>query len=97
MDSSVTLQPIAGVEKARAKGTRRMGDALPMGNIPRVKATGRATSEKVEKVREQAEKAVTFLSVTENATSVVKRATLQPTARAEEQTRLTKDPRRASR
>ena len=96
MDSSVTWQRIADVEKAKAKGMRRMGDALPMGNTPRVKATERVTTEKVEKAKDRAAKAVTFLSVTENATNAGKRVTLQPTARPEEPTKSTRDPHRAS-
>ena len=91
MDFSVTLQPIAGVEKAKAKGTQRMGDASPMGNTLRVKATERATSAKEEKAKDQVVKVAMFPSVTGNAISAAKRVTSPPTARVGERMRLTRD------
>ena len=91
MASSVTLRPTADEEKAREKGTRRMGDALPMGSTPKARATERGTTGKEEKGKAQVEKAVTSHSVSGNVTSADKKAISQPTARAGEQTRLTKD------
>ena len=68
-----------------------MGDALPMGNTPRVKATERATLGKAEKAKDQEERAATSRSVTANVTSAVKRVTSPPTARAEERMKLNRD------
>ena len=68
-----------------------MGDASPMDNTPRVKASGRATLPKQEKAKDQAAKVATFPSVIGNATSAVKRVTSPPTAQAEERMKLNKD------
>ena len=91
VDSSVTLRPTVGVEKARAKETQRMGDASPMGNTPRVKASERATLPKEEKARDQTAKVAMFPSAIGSVTSVGKRVTSPSTAQAEERMKLNKD------